>query len=189
MEQLKALLVEQMQDLLHAETQLTAALPKMAEAANNPSLREAFEKHLIETRGQVERLRLAFSAMGEEAKPRPCKGMKGLIEEGEETIKDNGGGDEFVADLALIAAAQKVEHYEIAGYGNAKVLARQLGLVEVAALLCQSLGEEESSDYMLTAITKPILQELSHGGLVNLHSVVSAEGNGQGKRKKATANA
>lgn len=161
MPQVKELLVEELQDLLHAETQLVAALPKMAQAAHNPKLREAFEKHLLQTQGQIERLNQAFELLGEEAQPKPCRAMKGLIEEGQETMQEGAEKEELAADLALICAAQKVEHYEISGYGTAKALARQIGAVEVATLLSHTLGEEESADYLLTVIAKPLLQQAS----------------------------
>src|SRR4051812_29714833 len=105
MPQLKKLLVEQLQDLLHAETQLTAALPKMAEAAYHPKLKEAFEKHLIQTEEHVERLRSAFGLLGERPEARPCKAMVGLVEEGSETIQEGRDKEPQIADLALIAAA------------------------------------------------------------------------------------
>src|SRR4051812_1922503 len=113
MPQINELLVEQLQDLLDAETQLTGALPKMAEAANHPKLKEAFEKHLAQTQEHVERLRKAFELIGEKATSKPCKAMTGLVEEGEETIEQAGDKRPMAADLALIAAAQRVEHYEI----------------------------------------------------------------------------
>jgi Mn-containing catalase len=165
MSQVKELLVEELQDLLHAESQLVTALPKMAEAAHNPKLREAFEKHLLQTQTQVERLKQAFELLGESAEPKPCRGMMGLIEEGQETIDEGAEKEELAADLALICAAQKVEHYEISGYGTAKALARQIGAVEVATLLSHTLGEEESSDHLLTIIAKPLLQQASVGDM------------------------
>ena len=155
----KELLIEELQDLFNAETQLVAALPKMAAAAHNPKLKEAFEKHLLQTELQLERLSKAFELLGENAEQKPCKAMAGLIEEGQETIDEGPEKEEVVADLALIAAAQKVEHYEIAGYGSVRVLARQIGAFEVATLLDHSLGEEESADYLLTEIAKPLLQQ------------------------------
>jgi len=161
MPQVKELLVEELQDLLHAESQLVAALPKMAQAAHHPKLREAFEKHLLQTQDQIERLNQAFELLGEEAEPKTCRAMMGLIEEGQETIEEGAEKEELAADLALICAAQKVEHYEISGYGTAKALARQIGAVEVATLLSHSLGEEESTDYLLTVIAKPLLQQAS----------------------------
>src|SRR4026207_1131339 len=102
MAQLKELLVEQLQDLLHAENQLTGALPQMAEAAHHPKLKEAFEKHLVQTQGHVERLRKVFEMLGEEAEPKPCKARVGLIEEGKETIEEGAKKAPIAADLALI---------------------------------------------------------------------------------------
>jgi Mn-containing catalase len=159
MEMLREVLVESLQDLLHAEVQLVQALPKMAEAASHPKLKEAFERHLEQTEGQVERLKSAFEILGEKAEPKACKGMLGLIEEGKEVISENEDKEELAADLCLIAAAQKVEHYEISGYGTARSLARQIGERDVATLLSHTLGEEESSDYLLTEVSKPILQD------------------------------
>ncbi len=159
MSQLKELLIAEMQDLLHAENQLVAALPKMADAAKNPKLREAFEKHLAQTQTQVERLKQAFELLGSEAEPKPCRAMAGLIEEGQEKIEESGDKDELAADLSLITAAQKVEHYEIAGYGNARTLARQIDERDVERLLSQTLGEEESTDFLLSEITKPLMQQ------------------------------
>ena len=161
MPQVKDLLVEELQDLLHAEGQLVAALPKMATAAHNPKLKEAFEKHLAQTQMQVTRLQQMFELLGEAPQPKPCRAMKGLIEEGEEVIKEGVEKGELAADLALITAAQKVEHYEISGYGTAKALARQIGAIEVATLLSHTLGEEESADHLLTTIAKPLLQQAS----------------------------
>lgn len=184
MTQLKELLVEQLQDLLHAETQLTAALPKMAEAAHHPKLKEAFEKHLVQTEGHVERLRSAFSLLGEQAEPKPCKAMMGLVEEGKETIEEGREKEPLAADLALIAAAQRVEHYEISAYGTAKCLARQLGEVDCARLLSHTLGEEQSADFLLSAISEPIIQQASlddAGAPVNLETV------GDNGRKKSAA--
>lgn len=174
MPQLKELLVEQLQDLLHAEGQLTEALPKMAEAANHPKLKEAFEKHLVQTQGHVERLHNVFEVLGEKAQPKPCKAMIGLIEEGKETIEEGAERDPIAADLALIGAAQRVEHYEIAAYGTVKALARQIGAVNAARLLSHTLGEEESADFLLTAISDPLLQQAAiedGGNHINLETV------------------
>jgi len=159
MSQLKELLVEELQDVLHAETQLTKALPKMAQAAHNPKLRESFEKHLIQTENQVERLRMAFELLGEKAQAKPCKAMEGLVAEGEETIAEGKEKEELSADLALITAAQKVEHYEISAYGTLRALARQIGEFQVAELLSHTLGEEESTDFLLTEVAKPLIQQ------------------------------
>lgn len=159
MSQLKELLTEEMQDLLHAELQLTKALPKMAEAAHNPQLRKAFEKHLVQTQGHVERLKEAFELLGTKAQPKPCKAMEGLVAEGKETIEEAAEKQELSADLALITAAQKVEHYEISGYGTLRELARQIGEFKIYELLSHTLGEEESADFLLTQIAKPIVQQ------------------------------
>jgi Mn-containing catalase len=156
---LKDLLIEELEDLLSAENQLVAALPKMAEAANERKLKEAFEKHLQQTKGHVERLRNGFQLLGEASQGKTCKAMKGLVEEGQETIDEAEDKDELTADLSLIAAAQRMEHYEISGYGNARCLARQIGEREVAQLLSHTLGEEEAADFLLTSITQPILQQ------------------------------
>src|SRR2546423_15360278 len=128
-----------MNDLLHAEVQLVDAVPKMIQAAHNPKLKELFEKHLRQTEGHVERLKSAFEVLGERPEPKPCKGMSGLIEEGEETVEEYENANELAADLALIAVAQKVEHYEISGYGTARYLARQIGQREISFLLSRTL--------------------------------------------------
>lgn len=159
MGQLRELLVEELQDLLHAESQLVAALPKMAKAAHNARLKECFEKHLAQTQVQVERLKKVFELLGEEATPKPCKAMMGLVQEGQETIEEGQDKKELAADLALITAAQKVEHYEIAGYGTVRKLAHHLGEFDAAALLTHTLGEEESADFLLTEVAKPLVQE------------------------------
>jgi Mn-containing catalase len=166
MSQVKELLVEELQDLLHAEGQLLNALPKMAKAAHNPKLREAFEKHLVQTQVQVDRLHKVFELLGEEASPKPCRAMMGLVEEGQETIEEGSEKDELAADLALITAAQKVEHYEISGYGTVRALARQIGEYDAATLLGHTLGEEESTDFLLTEIAKPLLQEATAQDMV-----------------------
>jgi Mn-containing catalase len=174
MSQVKELLVDELKDLLHAEGQLTSALPRMAAAARHPKLKQAFEKHLVQTQGHVARLEKVFELLGEKAQPKPCKAMMGLVKEGEETIEEGNEKEPLAADLALIAAAQKVEHYEIASYGTARGLARQIGEVECARLLSHTLGEEESADFLLTAIADPLLQQatLNDGDAgVNLETV------------------
>jgi Mn-containing catalase len=159
MAQLKELLLEQLQDLLHAETQLVKALPQMAQAAHNPKLKEAFEKHLAQTEAHVERLKRSFQLLGENAEAKTCKAMVGLIEEGKEQIQEGKNKEKLAADLALVTAAQKVEHYEISGYGTARGLARLMGEKEVAWLLDRTLGEEETTDFLLTTLSKPLLQQ------------------------------
>jgi Mn-containing catalase len=166
MSHVKDLLISELQDLLHAETQLVGALPKMVEAAHNPKLREVFEKHLAQTENQVERLKQVFELLGEHAEPKPCRAMMGLIEEAQEHIEDGEEKEEIAADLALITSAQKVEHYEIAGYGTVRAMARQLGEIDVATLLSRTLGEEEAADYLLTEVAKPLLQQALSEDLV-----------------------
>ena len=160
---LEELLVEQLKDILHAEGQLVKALPKMAKAAHSEALQACFETHLEETKGQVERLKEVFDLLGVPAKGKPCKGMAGLIEEGSEVIAEGEQQDEPSADLGLIAAAQKVEHYEISAYGTARTLAGQAGLPTIAELLATSLAEEEVSDNLLTQIARELMSEARTG--------------------------
>lgn len=150
LQSLNDLFVEQLQDLYSAETQLVQALPKMASAASHEELRDAFEQHLAETRGHVERLQRIFSELGITPGTETCKGMQGLIAEGEEVLKMQG--DPAVVDAALIASAQRVEHYEIAGYGTVKTLAGHLDLDDAKGLLDDTLDEEGKADKLLTKI-------------------------------------
>ena len=146
---LKDVLQEQLEDLHSAETQLVEALPKMAQAAHHDELKEAFQHHLEETRGHVKRVEDALGEIG--ASPgEECKAMKGLIAEGEETIEMEG--DPVAKDAALIAAAQRVEHYEIAAYGTARQLADDCGLEGIKDLMDQTLDEESQADKLLTKI-------------------------------------
>lgn len=160
-EELKNLLVDELRDLLNAETQLVKALPEMAKASHNPKLREAFEKHLTQTEEHVERLKTVFEMLGEDGKAKTCKAMTGIVAEGDERIEELEDAPEEIADLGLITAAQKAEHYEISAYGSVHCLARQIGETGAAKLLSRTLGEEESADYLLTEISKPILQSLT----------------------------
>jgi len=163
-ELIEELLVEQLGDLLDAEGQLVKALPKMVEAARSETLTEAFERHLEETRQHVERLKQAFNLAGASAKGKPCAGMAGLVEEGTEVMQEYDAEEEDVAaDLALIAAAQRVEHYEISAYGTARTLAGQAGLPQVAALLSKTLAEEEVADNLLTQIARELMSEARTG--------------------------
>jgi Mn-containing catalase len=182
MSQIKELLVEELQDLLNAETQLVSALPKMASAANNAKLREAFEKHLAQTQMQVERLNQVFELLGEEPESKTCRAMTGLIEEGQEKIDESNGKEEIASDLALITAAQKVEHYEISGYGTARTLALQLNEIEAARLLGYTLGEEESADYLLTEIAKPLLQQAAQDEVPQSRSTRKPATSGAGRK-------
>ena len=146
------LIVEQLEDLYDAEQRLVKALPKMAAAAHNSSLKAAFQEHLRQTEGHVSRLEQAFKALGKPAQAKTCEAMKGLIEEGEEVI--SAKGDPNVKDAALIAAAQRVEHYEIAGYGTVRTFAQRLGRTDAARLLQQTLDEEAATDKKLTALAE-----------------------------------
>jgi Mn-containing catalase len=159
MELLRELLTEELKDLLHAENQLVKALPKMAKAAKDPDLRTAFEDHLEQTKGHVERLKEVFELLGEKPKAKPCKGMAGLVEEGQEVITDGKEMEEAPADLALIGAAQRVEHYEIAAYGTARAIAEQMERRDIVKLLSQTLTEEEKADQLLTKLAQPLLEE------------------------------
>ena len=156
---LQEVLVEQLKDLLHAEGQLVKALPRMARAAHSPELKSGFQKHLTETQGQVERLKQVFELLGEKAKAKPCKAMQGLIEEGQETIAEGKEMEDVAADLALAVAAQKIEHYEIAGYGSVRTIAEALGNQKVAKLLAQTLTEEEKQDKLITQGCVPLIEE------------------------------
>ena len=143
-------LMEQLADLHSAETQLVEALPRVASSASTPELRTALEEHLEQTRGHVRRLEEAFSSLGSPIPDEYCEGMDGLLKEGKEII--GAKGDPAAKDAALIAAAQRVEHYEIAGYGTARTLADQLGHDDVKRLMNETLDEEAAADERLTKI-------------------------------------
>ena len=147
---LKDVLQEQLEDLHSAETQLIAALPKMAQAAQHEELRGAFQTHFEETKGHLKRVKEALSEVGVGTPTEVCQAMKGLIAEGEEIIQTEG--DPNVKDVALIAAAQRVEHYEIAAYGTARQLADDCGFDGVKDLMDQTLDEESNADKLLTKI-------------------------------------
>ena len=149
------LLLHELMDLLDAEERILKALPKMAKAASSRELREAFDEHLLQTEGHVERLRKVFRLLRKPAKRQRCDGMKGLIEEGAKAMKEPM--DDEVRDAALIAAAQRVEHYEIAGYGTARTFARMLGKDEAAELLQETLDEEGETDHLLTEIAETMV--------------------------------
>ncbi len=148
------LLVDELKDLYSAENQITKGLPKMAKAASTPELRTAFETHLKETEGQIKRLDRAFEILGKSSGGKTCKAMKGLLEEGSEVMESTAAGE--VRDAAMISAAQRVEHYEIAGYGSVRAYAELLGQSEVAQLLQQTLDEEGETDKKLTQISKKV---------------------------------
>jgi Mn-containing catalase len=156
-EAISELLIDELRDILHAEKQLTKALPKMAKAARFDQLRELFEQHLIETESQIGRLGECFSLLGETARAKQCKGMMGLVEEGQEVIAEGEKKLDAAADLALIGAAQRVEHYEISGYSTARNLAQQLRHSAVVALLNASLAEEENADQLLNQVSRSLM--------------------------------
>src|SRR5258706_4686694 len=158
MNAMRELLIDEMKDLYDAEKQLVKALPKMAKAASSQELSHAFEEHLEQTRGHVERIEKAFELLGEKAKSKHCEGMKGLIEEGQQTMKEDL--DEPSLDSAIICSAQKVEHYEIAGYGTLKAWANRLGLDEVAKLFDQTLEEEKAANEKLTEVNGDVLSAI-----------------------------
>ena len=147
---LEDVLQDQVRDLLSAETQLVAALPKVADAASSSELRDAFTEHLEETRGHVERLEKVTSILGMDGSAHTCKAMKGLIAEGEEILGEEG--DPVAKDAAIIAAAQRIEHYEIAAYGTARALAGELDERDAAKLFGETLDEESAADKLLTKI-------------------------------------
>ena len=149
---LEDLFVEELRDVYHAEGQLVKALPKMAKAATTPDLKAGFELHLKETKGQVGRLEKGFKKLGLPVRGKKCMAMEGLIEEGKELIEEDA--EDSVKDAGLIAAAQKVEHYEIATYGTLVTWAEQLGHSDVAALLQATLDEEKATDEKLTELAE-----------------------------------
>lgn len=157
------LLVEELKDLYSAENQLVKALPRLAKAATSDELREAFETHLQQTEGHVQRLEKISKQLGESLKGKKCKAMEGLVEEGKEVMEEDA--EDALMDLALIGAAQKVEHYEIAGYGTARTLAEISGEDGIAKILQETLDEEGDTDKLLTEIAMEL----------NLEAVASAE--------------
>jgi len=155
LDSLHDLYVEELRDLYNAESQLLKALPKMAKAASAPELRAAFEEHLAVTEGQVERLDQIFESLGERPTGKKCVAMEGLIEEGKELMKEDAAP--AVLDAALIAAAQRVEHYEMAGYGCVRTYARLFGFDDAAELLQATLNEEGDADHKLTELAESVI--------------------------------
>src|SRR5580658_231591 len=142
-ETVEELFVEELKDLYSAEKQITKSLPKLAKATTTPELKAAFESHLQETIGQIERLDRVFEILGKSPRGKNCNGMKGVLEEGTEVLEETERG--LVRDVALISAAQRVEHYEMAGYGCVREYARLLGQQEIATLLESTLAEEKAA--------------------------------------------
>src|SRR5271154_6065576 len=151
---LKHLYVEELKDLYSAENQLVKALPNMAKAATSEELRAGFEEHLEQTKGHVQRLEDIFKTLGESPKGKTCKGMQGLLTEGSEMIEEQDKGEGL--DVGLISAAQRVEHYEIAGYGSVAAYADLLGEEEAASLLRTTLEEEKETDHKLTELAREV---------------------------------
>jgi ferritin-like metal-binding protein YciE len=151
------LLVHELQDIYHAEGQILKALPAMAAAATHEDLKDAFEEHRVQTEGQVRRLEQVFKLLGVPAKGRTCEGMAGLLKEGRKMLEQDAHA--LVMDAALIAAAQKVEHYEIASYGCVCTYAEMLGYDQVHELLGRNLDEEESTDQKLTALAESVINQ------------------------------
>jgi ferritin-like metal-binding protein YciE len=151
-ESMEDLFLEQIEDLYDAEQRLVKALPKMAEAATSPALRQAFESHLGETKGHVTRLEQVFQAIQKKPKSQTCDAMKGLIEEGEDLVSNTDQSP--VRDAGLIASANRVEHYEIAAYGSVQAFAKTLGITEAVRLLETTLNEEKKADEKLTKLAE-----------------------------------
>ena len=176
LESLQELYVEQLKDLHSAEEQIIEALPKMIEKASHAELRQAFEAHLRQTREQLRRLDQIGQRAGQKLTGHKCKGMAGLLEEGEETLKERADSD--VLDTALIAAAQRVEHYEMAGYGCARTYAHLLGLDDDVKLLQQTLDEEGDTDHLLTDLAERV---------INIDALTGDRQVGRGVERKADA--
>ena len=159
---LQELLVDELQDLYDAEKQLVRALPKMAKAASDEELANAFREHLEVTKGQVQRIEQVFEQLETRAKSKPCKGMKGIVDEGNEMMQE--GLDDALLDSAMVGAGRKVEHYEMMGYESVSSLAKQIGRSDVAEMLQETLREEMQADKMLAQISKRLLKEASSSG-------------------------
>jgi ferritin-like metal-binding protein YciE len=159
---LKELYIDELKDLYNAENQLVKALPQLARAATSDELRQGFEEHLDQTKGHVERLEKIFEMLGESPKGKKCKGMEGLIEEGSEVMEEDYECN--LLDAALIGAAQRVEHYEIAGYGTVRSFAETLGETEHVSLLDETLSEEKETEEKLTELARQINAEANEAG-------------------------
>ena len=192
MSNLQDLLVENLKDLYSAETQLLKALPKVAKKVENEQLREALTMHVRETEEQVRRLERVLGKMGEKPTGKKCKGMEGLIEENKEMMEEDADPD--VLDAGLIVGSQKIEHYEIAGYGSAVTFAKLLGDEESARLLAQTLDEEERTDKKLTQIAESSINIEAASGADDDEETMTrssgrsrSNGGGGGSRRKASS--
>jgi ferritin-like metal-binding protein YciE len=159
LDSLQALFTEEIKDIYNGEKQLLVALPRLAKAAESPELQQAFTKHLKETEGQVQRLEQILRDLRQAVRGKQCKGMQGIIEEGKEKLEEKSEAQRSVLDAALIASAQKVEHYEIATYGCLVTYAQLLGLSEAEQLLKQTLAEEEAADKKLSQLAEGGINE------------------------------
>jgi ferritin-like metal-binding protein YciE len=182
-ETLQKLFVEIIRDIYDAEKQLVRALPKLAKAAESEELSEAIRSHLEETQNHVSRLEEVFGLVGVPAKGKPCKGMKGLIEEGSEAVQEQEKG--ALRDLAIIAGAQKVEHYEISAYGTARTLAEQLSINQAVELLEQTEGEEKEADEKLTQVAVTLYESVDEDEEEEDGDSVSAGASRSGRRSAA----
>ena len=171
LDSLQALFTEEIKDIYNGEKQLLVALPRMAKAAESPELQQAFTKHLKETEGQVQRLETILKDLRQALRGKQCKGMQGIIEEGKEKLEEKSEAEGSVLDAALIASAQKVEHYEIATYGCLVTYAQLLGLSEAERLLKQTLAEEEAADKKLS--------QLAEGGINEAAAAAGGETRGE----------
>lgn len=167
-ESLRELYVNELKDLYNAETQLVKALPKMAKASSNAELRQGFEEHLRQTSEHVSRLEQIFELLGEKPTGKKCLGMEGLVKEGAETMSEDY--EDALMDAAIIGAAQRVEHYEIAGYGTVRAFAELLGENEHVSLLEQTLEEEKQTDEKLTQLAEQINSEAGDGDEAGIES-------------------
>jgi ferritin-like metal-binding protein YciE len=178
---LRELYIDELRDLYNAETQLVKALPKMAKAASNQELRQAFEEHLRQTSGHVTRLEQIFEELGEKPSGKKCIAMEGLVKEGSELISEDY--PEPVLDAGIIGAAQRVEHYEIAAYGTVRSFAEVLGESEQASLLEETLNEEKEADETLSQISERVNPAAAEGEAEQETRVEMAGRQGQGQRK------
>jgi ferritin-like metal-binding protein YciE len=180
---LRELYIDELRDLYNAETQLVKALPKMAKASANHQLREAFEEHLRQTSEQVSRLEQIFEQLEEKPSGKRCLGMEGLVKEAAETMKQDYGDE--VKDAAIIGAAQRVEHYEMAGYGTVRAFAELLGANEHVTLLEQTLEEEKQADKKLTELAQEINRRAAQAGSGTARPAASHETRVGSKSRKA----
>ncbi|MDQ6862079.1 MAG: ferritin-like domain-containing protein [Verrucomicrobiota bacterium] len=182
-ESLKELLEEELKDIYSAEKQLLKAMPRMAKKASSEELRSALQQHLEVTQGQVERLEQVFEVLGKPAKAKTCKAMQGLLEEAKEIMEEDA--EDAVMDAGIIAAAQKVEHYEIASYGTVRTWARLCGENEAADLLQQTLDEEGEADQRLTELAEGVVNPEAEDGDGNYNQ--KSSGSSKGGSKKSSS--